>query len=221
MDTFIVTLSVLGVVVHLTPWLPMVLKRLPLSLPILCLLIGMLLAWSPYPLLPSFNPLESRAFTERMTEVVVIIALMGAGLKLDRPIGLARWRTTWRLLGMRHATDDRRYRGPRLLHPRSRHRVGSIARSERSPRQTLCLQAISRSDHRRPAKRTRCDWICEFISSAGRCRRNRRGASATARGPRPFRFARFCRPRVYRHRSRCPQSRLASPMDCCREHGRW
>ena len=100
MDTFIVTLSVLGVVVLLTAWLPMVLKRLPLSLPILCLIIGMLLAWSPYPLLPSFNPLENRGFTERMTEVVVIIALMGAGLKIDRPIGLARWRTTWRLLGI-------------------------------------------------------------------------------------------------------------------------
>ena len=100
MDTFIVTLSVLGVVVLLTAWLPLVLKRLPLSLPILCLIIGMLLAWSPYPLLPSFNPLENRAFTERMTEVVVIIALMGAGLKIDRPIGLARWRTTWRLLSI-------------------------------------------------------------------------------------------------------------------------
>jgi NhaP-type Na+/H+ or K+/H+ antiporter len=35
-----------------------------------------------------------------MTEVVVIIALMGAGLKIDRPIGLARWRTTWRLLSI-------------------------------------------------------------------------------------------------------------------------
>lgn len=100
MDNFIVTLSVLGVVVLLTAWLPMVVKRLPLSLPILCLIIGMLLAWSPYPLLPNFNPLESRAITERMTEVVVIIALMGAGLKIDRPIGLVRWRTTWRLLGI-------------------------------------------------------------------------------------------------------------------------
>ncbi len=100
MDTFIVTLSVLGVVVLLTAWLPMALKRLPLSLPILCLIIGMLLASSPYPLLSSFNPLENRAFTERMTEVVVIIALMGAGLKIDRPIGLARWGTTWRLLGI-------------------------------------------------------------------------------------------------------------------------
>ena len=100
MDLYIVTLTILGVIVLLTAWLPMMLRRLPLSLPILCLAIGALLAWSPFPLLPSFNPLENRVFTERMTEFVVIVALMGAGLKLDRPIGLRRWRTTWRLLGI-------------------------------------------------------------------------------------------------------------------------
>jgi NhaP-type Na+/H+ or K+/H+ antiporter len=38
--------------------------------------------------------------TERLTELVVIIALMGAGLKLDRPPGWRRWATTWRLLAI-------------------------------------------------------------------------------------------------------------------------
>ncbi|WP_027687052.1 cation:proton antiporter [Rhizobium leguminosarum] len=100
MDLYIITLTILGVVVLLTAWLPMVMKRMPLSLPIACLAIGALLAWSPFPLLPRFNPLENRAFTERMTEIVVIVALMGAGLKLDRPIGWKPWMTTWRLLGI-------------------------------------------------------------------------------------------------------------------------
>jgi NhaP-type Na+/H+ or K+/H+ antiporter len=36
---------------------------------------------------------------EHFTEVVVLIALMGAGLKLDRPFGWRRWRVTWRLVG--------------------------------------------------------------------------------------------------------------------------
>jgi hypothetical protein len=36
MDVYIVTLTILGVVILLTAWLPMVLKRLPLSLPIIC-----------------------------------------------------------------------------------------------------------------------------------------------------------------------------------------
>ncbi|MGR9221085.1 cation:proton antiporter (plasmid) [Rhizobium leguminosarum] len=100
MDLYIVTLTILGVVVLLTAWLPLMMRRLPLSLPIACLAIGALLAWSPFPLLPRFNPLENREFTERMTEIVVIVALMGAGLKLDRPIGWKRWMTTWRLLGI-------------------------------------------------------------------------------------------------------------------------
>ncbi|MBX4861244.1 sodium:proton antiporter [Rhizobium bangladeshense] len=100
MDLYIVTLTILGVVVLLTAWLPLIMRRLPLSLPIACLAIGALLAWSPFPLLPRFNPLENREFTERMTEIVVIVALMGAGLKLDRPIGWKRWMTTWRLLGV-------------------------------------------------------------------------------------------------------------------------
>ena len=100
MDVYIVTLTILGLVVLLTAWLPMVMRKMPLSLPIACLVIGALLAWSPLPLLPRFNPLESREFTERMTEIVVIVALMGAGLKLDRPIGWRRWATAWRLLGI-------------------------------------------------------------------------------------------------------------------------
>ncbi len=31
---------------------------------------------------------------------VLIVALMGAGLKIDRPFGWAAWRPTWRLLGV-------------------------------------------------------------------------------------------------------------------------
>jgi hypothetical protein len=40
MDIYIVTLTILGVVVLLTAWLPMIFRRLPLSLPIACLAIG-------------------------------------------------------------------------------------------------------------------------------------------------------------------------------------
>lgn len=100
MDLYLVTLTILGLITLLTAWLPMVLRRMPLSLPIFCLGIGALLAYSPFPLLPQLNPLDSRLFAERLTEIVVIVALMGAGLKIDRPIGWRRWATTWRLLGI-------------------------------------------------------------------------------------------------------------------------
>jgi NhaP-type Na+/H+ or K+/H+ antiporter len=100
LNTYVVTLLIFGAVVLLTVWLPMALRRLPLSLPICCVAIGVLLAWSPFTPLPAMNPLENIAWAEHLTEFVLIVALMGAGLKIDRPLGLLRWEATWRLLGI-------------------------------------------------------------------------------------------------------------------------
>lgn len=87
-----------GFLILLVAWLPMVLKELPLSLPIICVGLG----FAVFGALELENP-EPLAFpeaTERLTELIVIISLMGAGLKLDRRIGWRRWIITWRLLGI-------------------------------------------------------------------------------------------------------------------------
>jgi len=86
-------------VILLVSWAPVGLKRLPLTLAILCLALGVLVFSTG---LLGFDP-DPRTWdtvTERLTELVVIIALMGAGLKLDRPIGWRRWASTWRLLAI-------------------------------------------------------------------------------------------------------------------------
>ncbi|AYD04690.1 cation:proton antiporter [Neorhizobium sp. NCHU2750] len=100
MNTYVVTLFIFGVVVLLTTWLPLALRRMPLSLPICCVAIGIGLALSPFTPLPYMNPLQDATVTEHLSEFVVIVALMGAGLKIDRPLGWRRWMTTWRLLGI-------------------------------------------------------------------------------------------------------------------------
>ena len=85
--------------VLLVSWAPVGLKRVPLTLAILCVGIGFavfstgLLAFDP-------DPRTWDTVTERLTELVVIIALMGAGLKIDRPPGWRAWATTWRLLAV-------------------------------------------------------------------------------------------------------------------------
>ena len=100
MDVYILLLLVFGVVVLLTAWLPMVLRELPLSLPILCIALGAGLSWSVLsPIMPT-NPLENGYLTQRLTEFVVIVALVGAGLKIDRPVGWRSWILAWRLLGV-------------------------------------------------------------------------------------------------------------------------
>ena len=99
LSSYAILLAVFGAVVLLTAWLPMLLKRVPVSLPMVCIAIGIVL-WSPFTPLVGVNPLENRYVTERLTEFVVIVALMGAGLKLDRPISWRGWETSWRLVGI-------------------------------------------------------------------------------------------------------------------------
>ena len=98
MDPYILLLVGSGVLILLVAWLPMVLRELPLSLPMACVAAGYGLFWlvgGPYPL-----PLEYPVLAERLTELVVIVALTGAGLKLDRPFGWRSWGLTWRMLGV-------------------------------------------------------------------------------------------------------------------------
>lgn len=100
LDVYIIAITAFGVLVLLTAWVPLLLANAPLSLPIVCLGIGAAvgavpsLAW----LVP--QPEAHLAVVERLTELLVIVSLMGAGLKIDRPAGWRPWRTTWRLLGL-------------------------------------------------------------------------------------------------------------------------
>ena len=98
-DPYIVALTSIGLLIALVAWLPLVLRRLPLSVPIIFIGLGALVFALPFT--PDILiPLDHPEVTERATEFVVIIALMGAGLKLDRIFGWRRWRVTWLLLGI-------------------------------------------------------------------------------------------------------------------------
>ncbi|AGL19636.1 sodium:proton antiporter [Actinoplanes sp. N902-109] len=89
--------ALFGVGALLAGILPRVLERRPLSMPIVFLALGMLLFALPLGL-PDADPFRHAQLTQHLTEVCVIVALMGAGLKIDRPLGMRRWMSTWRLL---------------------------------------------------------------------------------------------------------------------------
>ena len=99
MSAYILVLTGFGGLVLLTAWLPMLLRELPLSLPIVCVGIGALIFALPGAGFAP-HPQDNLALTERLTELVVIIALMGAGLRLDRPLAWATSALTWRLLAI-------------------------------------------------------------------------------------------------------------------------
>lgn len=91
--------TALGLATLAAALLPRFLGRIPVSMPMLFLLGGFV-GFSLLPGLPDPDPLEHGAVAEHLTEICVIISLMGAGLALNRPLGWRSWSTTWRLLAI-------------------------------------------------------------------------------------------------------------------------
>ncbi|GAA4542373.1 cation:proton antiporter [Pseudonocardia xishanensis] len=99
MDLLDLTYALVGVGALLAGLLPRLLAHRPLSMPMVFLGLGVLLFALPLGL-PDPDPIAHPVVAERLTEVTVIVALMGAGLKLDRPISWRTWSSTWKLLAI-------------------------------------------------------------------------------------------------------------------------
>ena len=86
--------------------LPTVLHRQAVSSPMLLLGVGALMGLLPFGEDVSLSPVDHLSFVEHLTEFTVIVALMGVGLALDRPLrlsnlrGWSSWAGTWRMLGI-------------------------------------------------------------------------------------------------------------------------
>ncbi|MDN4174935.1 cation:proton antiporter [Nocardioides sp. SOB77] len=84
--------------------LPELLSRWAVSSPMVLVGVGMLLGLTSLPDGLPLDPQANRAVIEHVTELVVIVALMGVGLAIDRPLLVRRisswrpWGPTWRLL---------------------------------------------------------------------------------------------------------------------------
>lgn len=99
MDPYFVLLAVLGVSILATAVMPRLVSRLPVSMPMVFVGVGMILFTLPFDL-DAPRPGADSVAVERLTELVVIVSLMGAGLKLNRRLGWRSWGSTWRLLGV-------------------------------------------------------------------------------------------------------------------------
>lgn len=92
-------LTIVGLVVLAMAALPRLVRELPFSVPMILVAVGAgvgLLGGAAA--IPGLH--ESPEIAERVTELMVIVSLMGAGLKLDTRFDPARWAVTWRLLGV-------------------------------------------------------------------------------------------------------------------------
>ncbi|MEU1350985.1 cation:proton antiporter [Streptomyces sp. NPDC005775] len=86
-----------GIGILLAAALPPVVHRRPFSLPMVFLVAGAAIALLPLDV-PVVDPVRDRVWVEHVTEVCVIVSLMGAGLAIDRPFGWRAWAGAWRFL---------------------------------------------------------------------------------------------------------------------------
>ncbi|GGC03879.1 cation:proton antiporter [Cellulomonas carbonis] len=91
--------AAIGVATLLAALLPKLLRKAPVSMPMLFVAAGMV-AFALIPELPTPDPVEYNHVALRLTEICVIVSLMGAGLAINRPFDRRRWASTWRLLGI-------------------------------------------------------------------------------------------------------------------------
>ncbi len=81
-------------------WMPSITKKTQISYSILYVLLGVFLYAIFGRLLPLPNPISKNEFTVRITELVVIISLMGTGLKIDQPFSFKDWKVPFRLVSV-------------------------------------------------------------------------------------------------------------------------
>ncbi len=97
---------IVGLALLVAAVLPSVLTRYAVSAPMVLLALGMAIGMAPLPSGLSLDPVDVRPVVERLTEITVLVALMGVGLALDRPFSFkdrsswGAWSATWRLLAV-------------------------------------------------------------------------------------------------------------------------
>jgi NhaP-type Na+/H+ or K+/H+ antiporter len=98
-DAVGVTYAIAGGAALLAALLPRLLRRAPVSEPMIVVAIG-IVVFALAEGLPTPDPIAHESVALHLTEVCVIVSLLGAGLALDRPVGRRRWASTWRLLAV-------------------------------------------------------------------------------------------------------------------------
>jgi len=99
MSSYILAITIIGIASLGMAWFPSISKRTHISYSVIYVLFGILL-YSLIDKLPDADPLRHSKLTVHLTELVVIISLMGTGLKIDQPFSLKTWATPFRLISI-------------------------------------------------------------------------------------------------------------------------
>ena len=97
LDSYLVLITLIGIAALGMAWMPHFTKRTNISYAIVYVAAGAML-YLLTDALPFPDPLSKRESVLRLTELVVIISLMGTGLKIDQPFSFRSWKVPFRLV---------------------------------------------------------------------------------------------------------------------------
>lgn len=99
MDNYVLVLAILGLAALGMAWMPAITKKVKVSYSVLYVVVG-ILVYALIDQLPDPSPSRENLITLRLTELVVIISLMGAGLKIDQRFSFKAWKIPFRLVSI-------------------------------------------------------------------------------------------------------------------------
>lgn len=99
MNTYFICLALIGFVALSISWVKHLTQLIKISYPIIFLLMGMVI-FSFVHELPWASPYRSQSLTMHMTEIMVIVAIMGTGLSIDEACKLKYWSIPLRLISI-------------------------------------------------------------------------------------------------------------------------
>lgn len=97
MSTYIICITIVGLASLAMAWMPSLTERTKISYAIIYVLTGALI-FSIISALPKPDPIQNNQLTLHLTELVVIVSIMGTGLKIDEPFSFKLWRSPFRLV---------------------------------------------------------------------------------------------------------------------------
>ena len=97
MNVYFISITVIGIAALGMTWIPTLAQKIRISYSIIFLGFGMLM-YALTDELPWPNPFQMQTETLHLTELVVIIALMNTGLKIDHSFSFRKWKVPFRLV---------------------------------------------------------------------------------------------------------------------------
>ncbi|HEY0899060.1 MAG TPA: cation:proton antiporter, partial [Sphingobacteriaceae bacterium] len=97
MDPYIIVITLIGLAALGMAWMPLITQKTHISYSIVYVLLGVVAYWL-IPVLPDPLPQHNPKIALHLSEIMVLISLMGTGLKIDQPFSFRSWGLPFRLI---------------------------------------------------------------------------------------------------------------------------